>query len=185
MVSDSASGPAPGYLDTRRLRMVAANAQLISIDIEGRAALANALGVQVPDNWPPDLYDRTTMQFALDELGDPAVRGWSYWYLQLREPEGHELVGISGFKGRPDARGSVEISYSILSQFRRRGLATEAVSGLLGWAFRHPAVAQVTAETFPWLEQSLGVLRNCGFTFEGQGSEPGVVRYSVNRSMLR
>ena len=184
-MSDSGPISAPGYLDTRRLRMIAANAQLISIDIEGRDALADALGVRVPENWPPELYDLTTMRFALDELGDPTVRGWSYWYLQLREPEEQELVGISGFKGRPDSHGSVEISYSILSQFRQRGLATEAVSGLVNWAFGHPAVLRVTAETFPWLEQSLGVLSNCGFTLEGQGSEPGVVRYSINRRMLR
>jgi RimJ/RimL family protein N-acetyltransferase len=174
-----------GYLDTPRLRMIAANTQLVSADLQGRAALARELDIEVPANWPPDLYDHQALKYALTELAEPSTRGWFFWYLQLREPAARQLIGICGFKGRPDARGSVEIGYSILSQFRQRGFASEAVQGLVGWAFSHSTVSEVTAETFPYLSQSIGVLRKCGFRPAGRGSEQGVVRYAIDRSAFR
>lgn len=184
-MADGLSGPSLSYLDTRRLRMIAATTRLISTDLEGRQALARALGIEVPDNWPPDLYDRQAMAFALEQLTDPAEQGWSFWYLHLKLPEKEQLVGIAGFKGRPDQRGSVEIGYSVLAQYRNRGFATEAVQGLVAWAFGHQRVSEVCAETLPYLSQSIGVLKNCGFTFAGPGSERGVIRYVLPRSLLR
>lgn len=174
-----------GYVDTTRLRMIAATARLISIDLEGHDVLADALDVGVPDNWPPEHYGRQVMVHALGQLADPAERGWSFWYLTMKPPEARQLIGICSFRGRPDARGNVEIGYSILSQYRGRGLATEAVRGLVDWAFTHSAVQGVSAETLPYLRQSIRVLERCGFVPAGPGSERGVVRYSVARSRFR
>jgi RimJ/RimL family protein N-acetyltransferase len=165
--------------------MISASSRLVEADLGGRAVLAHELGIEVPDNWPPDLYDRQAMQYTLGQLAEPSAQGWYFWYLQLKEPAVRRLVGICGFKGRPDARGSVEIGYSILSQFRGQGLASEAVQGLVSWAFSHPSVCEVTAETLPYLTQSIGVLRKCGFHPAGRGSEHGVVRYVIDRSALR
>ena len=95
-----------------------------------------------------------------------------------------ELAGICGFKGRPDELGSVEIGYSILSCFQRQGLASEAVSRLVAWAFSHHNVNEVCAETFPHLTQSISVLKKNGFEYTGAGSETGVIRYAINRSNL-
>lgn len=159
--------------------MVAASHGLVRADLSGRKVLAQALEADVPDNWPPELYDRTAMQYSLHELEDASVQGWSFWYLLLNESD--ELAGICGFKGRPDSDGSVEIGYSILSQFRGRGLATEAVMRLIGWAFTHTEVVEVSAETFPHLKFSIRVLEKNGMELTGAGSEPGVVRYAVGR----
>lgn len=174
-----------GYLDTARLRMIAATARLVSTDLEGPVALARELGVRIPENWPPELYDHRAMRHSLNELADPTVRGWWFWYLHLKQPEPEQLIGICGFKGRPDAGGRVEIGYSILSQFRNRGFASEAVQGLVNWAFSHSSVTEVCAETLPYLKQSIGVLLKCGFQPAGAGSEHGVVRYLIRRSALR
>lgn len=173
------------YVDSGRLHMIAATVSLISIDLEGRQALADALGVAVPDNWPPELYDRPAMGFALQQLADRAEQGWSFWYLQLKRPEVEQLIGICGFKGRPDTLGRVEIGYSILQQFRNRGFAAEAVQGLVGWAFTHPTVSEVRAETLPYLSQSIRVLEKCGFSRAGAGSEHGVISFSLSRNRLR
>jgi ribosomal-protein-alanine N-acetyltransferase len=94
------------------------------------------------------------------------------------------LLGICGFKGRPGQSGSVEIGYSVLSQFRNKGYATEAASRLVDWAFGHANVHEVCAETLPHLRQSIRVLEKNGFTFTGQGSEQGVIRYAMQRSAL-
>jgi len=168
---------------SRRLNLIAATIELIKKDIAGSEQLAGALGVARPDSWPPDLYGPSAMRYALEQLGDPTEQCWSFWYLTTPDEPG-ELVGICGFKGRPDASGSVEIGYSVLEQFRRKGLATEAVASLVGWAFTHHHVNEVSAETFPYLSQSIRVLEKNGFVLTGAGSEAGVVRYAIKRSSL-
>lgn len=169
---------------SKRLNLIASTRELIGKDIDGHDKLAEALGCAVPEDWPPALYGRTAMRFALMQLDDPAEQGWSFWYL-ISQDEPGELVGICGFKGRPDSAGSVEIGYSLLEQFQRQGYATEAVMALVGWAFSRHNVKEVSAETFPYLRQSIRVLEKNGFQLSGAGSEAGVVRYVVRRDSLK
>jgi len=168
---------------SRRLNLIATNTELLNRGVAGSEQLAEALGVAAPESWPPDLYGPSAMRYALEQLGDPTEQCWSFWYLTTQGNPA-ELVGICGFKGRPDASGSVEIGYSVLDHFRRQGFATEAVASLVGWAFNHHNVNEVSAETFPYLTQSIRVLEKNGFKLAGAGSEAGVVRYIVKRSSL-
>lgn len=166
-------------LNSSRLTLVAATRDLVLSDLDGRESLAEALDADVPDNWPPELYDRPAMQHSLAQLEDPRGQGWSFWYLLLKDS--NRLVGLCGFKGRPDALGSVEIGYSMLNQYRGLGLATEATMRLIGWAFTHREVLEVSAETLPHLKSSIRVLEKNGMQLTGPGSEQGVVRYAVGR----
>lgn len=168
-------------LDSRRLTLVAATTELVQADLAGSASLAALLDAQVADNWPPDLYDREPMNYALRQLADPAEKAWSFWYLLNGMDEERVVLGICGFKGRPDAAGCVEIGYSVLPQFRNQGFATEAVERLVSWAFSHQSVVEVCAETLPHLQQSIRVMKKNGFNYSGEGSERGVVRYAVQR----
>ncbi len=170
-------------IQSARLNLIAADSELIEKDITGGGPLAAALGVAAPASWPPDLYGPSAKRYSLQQLDDPAEQSWSFWYLTTLDEPG-ELVGICGFKGRPDASGSVEIGYSVLAGFQRRGFATEAVARLVGWAFSHHNVVEVCAETFPYLTQSIRVLEKNGFHLTGAGSEAGVVRYAVKKSSL-
>ena len=163
------------------MTLVAATVPLIEADLEGPVRLAESVGARVPDNWPPDLYESSAIKFALQKLQNPAEHGWSFWYLLTGLPGGEELIGICGFKGRPDKAGSVEIAYSVLSQFRNQGYASEAVFRLVLWAFSHQNVKEVAAETLPHLRQSIRVMKKNGFIYTGPGSEHGVVRYAVQR----
>ena len=173
----------PRVVSSPNLNLFAASTELIHKDLAGRQVLAEALGVTVPKSWPPDLYGSEVMRYTLEQLQLLPGYGWSFWYVATRgEPS--ELAGICGFKGRPDASGSVEISYSILKGFQHRGLATEAVQRLVGWAFSHHNVNEVSAETLPHLRQSIRVLEKNGFQRAGAGSEAGVIRYVVKRSWL-
>ena len=184
MMANSPATPALRMIQSRRLNLFAATADLIKKDIAGRKFLAEALGVGVPETWPPDLYGSAAMRFALAQLDETPQQGWSFWYLATAD-EPCELAGICGFKDRPDDSGSVEIAYSILARFQRNGFATEAVARLVGWAFSHYNVNEVSAETLPHLSQSIRVLEKNGFGFTGPGSEAGVVRYAVKRSSLQ
>ncbi|MBT8064072.1 MAG: GNAT family N-acetyltransferase [Gammaproteobacteria bacterium] len=172
-------------IESRRMTLVAATPDLVAADLDGVEVFGEAIGADVPESWPPDLYETTAMRAALELLRDPAEHGWSLWYLLSRKHEPPRVLGICGFKGRPDAAGSVEIGYSVLRQYRVQGYATEAVARLVTWAFSHANVAEVCAETLPHLRQSIRVMEKNGFTFTGPGSEQGVVRYAVTKNSNR
>jgi ribosomal-protein-alanine N-acetyltransferase len=182
-MNDGFEGGSLRLIKSRRMNLIAATAELIREDIAGREQLGKALGVSIQKSWPPDLYGPRAMQYSLNQLGDTSEQGWSFWYL-ISAVEPVELLGICGFKGRPDESGSVEIAYSILDCHQRQGFATEAVARLVGWAFSHHNVDEVCAESLPYLIQSIRVLEKNGFEYTGAGSEAGVVRYAINRSNL-
>lgn len=180
---NSSSLPLLRVVRSKRLKLVAATTRLIRNDIHSKEQLAEALGVEPPVNWPPDLYDASAMRYSLQQLGDPTEQSWSFWYL-VSNSESPQLIGICGFKGRPDTSGSVEIGYSVVERYQRQGFATEAVTALVGWAFSHHNVNEVSAETLPHLSQSIRVLEKNGFVLTGPGSESGVVRYAIQRTSL-
>jgi RimJ/RimL family protein N-acetyltransferase len=165
------------------LLLVPAKERLLRADLAGRQALAAALGGEVPESWPPEHHGRPVLEEALDRLGDQAEHGWSIWYLVQREGS-RRLLGFGSFAGRPDEGGIVEISYSVLPDSQGRGLATEAVQRLAAWAFSHPQVQTVFAETLPHLRSSIRVLQKNGFRYRGRGSEYGLVRYELTRARL-
>lgn len=176
--------PAHSTIESPRLYYVPATVALIQADLDGPGALAAAMGASCPPEWPPELFTRLAMLAMQGQLTDRAEHGWATWYLVGRGA-GEGLVGVCGFKGRPDAAGSVEISYSILEPYRNIGFASEAVRRMATWAFEHSTVSEVSAETLPHLRQSIRVLEKNGFQRGGRGSEYGVVRYVLPRPDLR
>jgi RimJ/RimL family protein N-acetyltransferase len=172
------------YLQSGRLHLIPATETLARADLAGRAALSEMLEAEVPEDWPPAHHSRPVLEAVLAALRDRASRGWLTWYLVTREAA-PRLVGVCSFEGRPDATGSVEISYALPAAFRSRGFATEAVERLVAWAFSHAQVREVRAETLPHHTASIRVLRKCGFRPAGAGSEHGVERFVLRREHLR
>lgn len=152
-------------------------------ELESAEALGMLLGVEVDPAWPPELYDRPAVEWNLRLLeADPESAGWGAWYIGLpREGLLTLLVGVGGYKGKPTPEGTVEIGYEVLPTHRRRGYAASAAAQLVARAFRDPRVRCVLAETLPDLTASIGVLEKNGFVLRGEGSEPGVIRYGLER----
>ncbi len=105
------------------------------------------------------------------------------WHIILKDDgSGQRLaIGSIGFKGLPDENGITETGYSIMEDFQRRGFASEALEGLLKWAFAHEKVKMVIAETYPDHEASQGVMLKNDFVLAGHGSEEGVIRLELTR----
>lgn len=167
-------------ISTPRLDLVAATFQHIVAEADDPERLGTMLGARVPADWPPPLNDEHSQRFFMDGLREaPGAVGWFMWYFVQRE-EPRTVVGNGGFKGEP-ADGTVELGYSMIPAFQRRGFASEAADALVRWAFRDSRVQRVVAETFPDLEGSLGVLRKTGFVPCGGALEPGAVRFERKR----
>ena len=171
---------------TPRLELIPGNLELILAEINNRGRLEQLLDARVPDAWPPENNDASTQAYFLTHLTeDPDAVGWWLWYIVLHQPAGRVLIGGGGFKGRPNAEGVVETGYSVLAEFHNQGYGTEAIAGLVGWAFSHPEVTAVIAETFPSLPASMRLLGKLGFVSAGSGSEEGSVRYALARREWR
>ncbi|HJR63532.1 MAG TPA: GNAT family protein [Gemmatimonadaceae bacterium] len=171
---------------TARLVLVPSTAELIRAELSGADELGRLLGARRAGDWPPDLYDESAITWWLGLLeGDAESAGWCSYYFVLRAGEVVPvLIGAGGYKGKP-RDGVVEIGYSIVASHQRRGLASEAVAGLVKNAFDFPEVARVIAQTLPELRPSIGVLEKNRFRFVGDGSEPGVILYELTRAEYR
>ncbi len=100
------------------------------------------------------------------------------WYAMWRiETNSGTQIGDLCFKGLEPGRNP-EIGYGILAEHRGKGYATEAVRLALAWAFQHPNIHAVEAETGADNAASRKVLMKCGFLPMGIMGEEGP-RYIV------
>lgn len=151
---------------TPRLTLLAASRALLTAELHKPRYFPVLLGATIPASWPPDEYDEAAMRYFLDQLtiGGRHAAGWYGWYAIRKDtPDTPKtLIGAGGFMGPPEA-GTVEISYSIVDEWRRQGLATELVAGLLEQAAATGMVHHVVAHTFPDNTASQQVLLANGF----------------------
>lgn len=73
------------------------------------------------------------------------------------------VVGDCGWRGGPDAEGSVLIGYGLAAPARGQGLGTEAVALLCAWAERQPGVERIVADVRADNDASRRLLRRLGF----------------------
>ena len=130
------------------------------------AGAATAIGAAVP----ADLPDRLDgfLQFRIADLTeDPAVQPWLGRAIVAIEADGPRVIGSVGFHGPPDATGRVEVGYHVEPEYRRRGVATEAVRSLFDWAAREHGVRRFRAAIAPDNVASLAVVARFGFHAAG------------------
>ena len=111
-----------------------------------------------------EFADSLGYEFLKAQLRGMRRRGvQSGWFVRaiLRKEDG-AVVGDCGFHGSPDDVGRAEIGYRILPEFRANGFATEAASGLVGWAREH-GVPSVYAAVKVTNVASQRVLDEAGF----------------------
>lgn len=165
-------------LQTARLTLIPSTASLAQAEIGPREIFSKLLRATVPLNWPPENISDALPWFAKQLQEHPELTGWLSWYLLLRK-EPLMLIGSSGFKGKPQADGTVEIGYTVLPLYQGRGYATEAVVELLSWAFNQDGVSRILAESASNNKPSVRLLEKLKFNPIGQGSEPGTIRFEL------
>ena len=78
-------------------------------------------------------------------------------------------VGAVGLRLKKDIwRRSAEIGYWLGQEFWGRGIATEAVRAVTGYAFNHYDVCRVYAGAYEWNLASMRVLEKAGYTREAR-----------------
>jgi ribosomal-protein-alanine N-acetyltransferase len=150
-------------LTTSRLQLFVLKRPFLEAFVSSRTAFSRLLSLSVPAEWPvaPEL-----IPFVLSQVDAwPQTAKWLPWAIVDRQTA--SLVGDAGFKGAPDEGGGCEIGYSIISSFRQRGYATEAVGIILHWASRCRRIRTIHAEALENNLASQRVLEKHGFLFAG------------------
>jgi [ribosomal protein S5]-alanine N-acetyltransferase len=171
----------PGRIPSLRLDLVPSTLELLEAELASNSDLGRLLGAHVPQGWPPGEYDRPAIEYFRDRLReDPEAAGWYGWYAVLRSTGGGPgtLVGAGGFFGPPSPVGVVEIGYSVVPAFERRGYASEMVIALTAHAASDARVTRIVAHTSRENVGSVRVLEKAGFAEAGPGREPGTVQYA-------
>jgi RimJ/RimL family protein N-acetyltransferase len=150
------------------IQLVRADLHLMDAELEGDAALGEALGHDVAAGWATFTEALEPTRDALAARPDGAA--WGARFFVTGDPPA--LVGWGGFKGPPND-GVVELGYEIAESHRGQGLATATTRAMLAEAFSDDAVTAVIAHTLPQRNPSNRVLDKVGFTFDRQVHEDG------------
>jgi ribosomal-protein-alanine N-acetyltransferase len=151
--------------------------------LNNQAALADAIGGPVPDDWPEKVE---MFKFAAAQLKKhPDKAEWRLVYLFF--DEAGILVGSGGYLGSPTGERPhriVEIGYEIAPAFQGQGLGTAAVSELVKHARDSGAVDGVIARTERKVNPSVKILRHLKFKSVGlvdppDGKGPQVVQWQL------
>jgi ribosomal-protein-alanine N-acetyltransferase len=117
-----------------------------------------------------NLRDRFPHPYTMDDA--------RFWIEQAskEEPETNfalavdgAAVGGIGLILQPDIyRRSAEIGYWVGEEFWGRGIVSEAVRTITGWAFDSFDICRIYAAVFEWNPASMRVLEKAGFQFEAR-----------------
>lgn len=174
--------PAPRDLRIGKLRLVAITPEMLAAEHASDAAeLSRLLGAQLTAEWPPVDWEPHVYRMILKQYEEwPQSYGW-HRYVLLEGGFGKPRTLVGAVGGFPQVKGDVEIGYSTLPQFQRRGYATAFAKTLVEWLLTREGVESVSAQTYPRLPESIKVMERCGMQYVGDGDEAGTVRYRRTR----
>ena len=109
------------------------------------------------------------------ELVADGAGGWGRW--QVVEVAGGATVGSIELSG-PDG-GSVDFRFAMEPKWLKKGYATEAMGGLIDWAFSHPEVRRIRAQARRQEPAAIRVLEDNGLSHVGD--EPDLLRFELAR----
>lgn len=157
------------FMQTHRIKLINCTHAIMQKALEGDRALAEHLGVTVPDIWTE--FGRGMFEYVLKAIADKPEDAVWWTYLPIYLPD-NVLVGTCGYKGPPDNEGMVEIGYETAEDYRGNQLATEMAKLLLANALAHPNVKVILAHTLNEHNASTKVLEKCGFKFVQEIIDP-------------
>ena len=147
---------------TERLRLEPMPPQALRALLDGnRPAAEDLLGVGLPEEFPDEHDLHSFLPVQLRRMSDaPDRRAWMARMMVGREPR--VAIGHIGFHGPPELVGRAEMGYTVFSEHRRRGYATEAVRALIQWA-QEQGQESVYLSIAPVNAPSLAIARRLGF----------------------
>ena len=121
--------------------------------------------------WAPDALSRSAFRRRLRVYGQEWRQGTSCSFLIFRRDDEALLGGINLSNIRRGVAQSGSLGYWIGQPHARQGYMTEALAGVIGFAFDELGLHRIEAACLPSNEASRSVLLKVGFTEEGFARE--------------
>lgn len=174
-------------IQTNRLKLVSMSSHVIEALLrDDRRKAAELGGFAIPDSM---LFKQSTLKRRLRQLDEnPTIQPWLLRAIVLRES--NEVCGRVGFHAPPGSEelrdivpDGVELGYAVAEPFRRRGIAKEAVIGLIHWAWAHHSQRVFVLSISPKNTASLAMARSLEFKKIGSHDDPsdGIELYFARR----
>ena len=130
---------------TPRLDLIPLSRQQLEWTLDTPEALEQNLGIKFDSAIIDENVIRAIgMKLAKLVKLPPEQHVWqTYWLIVERDAQ--VGIGLAGFKSLPDDEGLSEVGYGIAPAWHNRGYMSEALRGLLDWAFEQPDCLGITA----------------------------------------
>jgi [ribosomal protein S5]-alanine N-acetyltransferase len=136
-----------------------------------RVALEMLASYRIPGDFP-NVGALKLLRYRRDQIANDA--SWAPWSLRamvLRENA--TMVGYVNFHGPPGVNDTatpdaVELGWTVLPGYRKRGYATETARALMDWAATEYGIHRFVSSTKPNNAPSLRVHEKLGFARTGQ-----------------
>ncbi|MEO8180886.1 MAG: GNAT family N-acetyltransferase [Deltaproteobacteria bacterium] len=154
-----------GVIQGPRLDLVVLPGALLDACLANDRARARELATfTFPDDFPGD--NEWVGIRRSQVLADPTWEPWSLRAMVLRDEQ--RMVGFTSFHGPPglnstNTPSAAELGYTVFSEFRRRGYATETCRAMLEWARREHGVRHFISSIEPSNAPSLRVIEKLRF----------------------
>jgi RimJ/RimL family protein N-acetyltransferase len=164
---------------TERLELIPATLEHINAELNDLNLFATLLNAEVSPEWPPGEYDKNAQEYFRDLLikGGENLAGWLGWYA-IKPPEEKQsavLIGAGGYFGPPSDTGEIEIGYSVVPSYQKKGYATEIVKALVDIANTDSRVKRILARTTDSNNASCTVLEKNGFKLVSRDLENNIL----------
>lgn len=171
-------------LETTRLKLVPLDHDMLVLYKNNYAQLSKQLGIL-----PVPIEDDESVKSEIAEAIGFWIAGtrefphlykwYTNWMIILKES--NRAVGGVGFSGAPHHNhGNCMVGYGIDIHHYRQGIATEALSAVIRWAFSHKELISMIADTpADHIASQRVLIKN---QFEQSGSEVnGIIRWKRGR----
>jgi [ribosomal protein S5]-alanine N-acetyltransferase len=148
---------------TSRLELISWSLPFMRAAIQDDPQRQALAGYQLPEQFPGDLNGLLKRRLTQLER-DPLEQAFLVRSIVF---DGH-MIGAIGFHAKPSFAGKLEVGYRIFPEFRRKGFALEAVTGLLEWGKLEPGVRTFVASVSPSNLASLALIAKLGFVQVGR-----------------
>ncbi|WP_459502610.1 GNAT family N-acetyltransferase [Bacillus sp. C1] len=148
-------------IETKRLKMIPFTLKLVEATMRGRAELQKIISYQISSEWPMADYQEILPWIAEELKKNPEQSKWSGLIIHM---EDNMIIGDMGCKGSPDANGTVEIGYSIVSKYQGYRYATEMAQAFVEGLQKNEDVQTIKADCLASNIASKRVLEKAGFT---------------------
>lgn len=168
-------------LITRRLEIQALTLIQLETGMRSLDELSNILNLSLSHNLFEGMVRKAvSMKIHKMKASPVELHEWYTYWLIVSKEEGIG-IGLVGFKGYPDQKGSVDIGYGLVEAHRGKGYMREAVQALVEWAFLQSSCKKVTAtDVLANNYASQKTLLNSGFVLDSETLNG--INYSISKS---